>query len=65
MFLRIVSGYYHQRNTGNASAGIHPYSATHPQRRVNKMDYWVAFMCSSWWPAILQTIEKTSNENHV
>ena len=22
-------------------------------------------MCSSWWPAILQTIEKTSNENHV
>ena len=65
MFLRIFSGYYHQRNTGNASVGIRSYSATHPQRRVNKTNYWVTFMYISWWPAILQTIEKTSNENHV
>ena len=67
MFLRIVLGHNHQENTGtgNNSVGLQLSSATHPPRHVNKTDYCVTFMHSSWLPAIWQRIEKTLNENYV
>ena len=52
MFSRIVSGHNHSQSTANDCRGIHPYSATHPKRRVNKTDYCITSMHSSWWPAV-------------
>ena len=65
MFSRIVSGHNHLRGTSTNSLGLHPCSATHPQSCVNKTNFCVTFMYSSWWPAILKRIEKTTNENCV
>ena len=50
---------------GNDYVGLHLSTATHPQKRVNNTDYCVTFMYSSWLPAILQSIEKSLNENYV
>ena len=49
-------------STGNDTKSAHPHSAAHPLKRV---EYCLTFMYSSWWPAILQRMEKTSNENYV
>ena len=44
MLSSIVSGHNHQRTIGNDFVGLYLYFATHPYRRVNKMDYCVTFM---------------------
>ena len=69
MFARIVLGHNHKRSIGIDSIGLHPYSVF-VRRRVHKGVFirriiCVTFMYSSWWPAILQRVKKTSNENYV
>ena len=47
MFSRIVSFHDHLQSTGNDSSSLLLFSPTHPQRYVNKMDYYVGFTYSS------------------
>ena len=49
----------------NDSVGLLLSSVTHPKRYVNKKDYFVRFMYSSWLPAILERIKKNLKENYV
>ena len=68
MFSRIVTCHDHKRSTGNDAAGLGYLilsSTIHPQRYVNKMDYYDRLMYSSWLPAILQRIKRTLKENYV
>ena len=48
----MVLGNNHHRRTGYDSVGLHLSSATatHAYKRVNKADYCVPFMRSSWLP---------------